>query len=111
MVPLYYRDRDQGKFRTSGYDYCAQAWLNWPVDFVVPMMYEYHPYIIRTLTDQELADQARPERPIQVYPGISRLRYTRDGSVKPKGWVFFDLSLARDVKSPRQENEDLDFGE
>ncbi len=113
VVPLYYRDRDQGKFRTSGYDYCAQAWLNWPVDFVVPMMYEYHPYIIRTLTDQyqELADQARPERPIQVYPGISRLRYTRDGSVKPKGWVFFDLSLARDVKSPRQENEDLDFGE
>lgn len=113
VLPLYYRDRDQGNYRTSGYDYSAQAWLDWPVDFVVPMMYEYHPYIIRTLIEkyQALANSARPDNPISVYPGISRLRYTRDGSVKPKGWVFFDLTLARDVKNPRQEDEDLDFGE
>lgn len=112
VLPLYYRDRDTGKFRTSGYDYASQAWLHWPVDFVVPMMYEYHPYLIRTLIDsfQELANEARPEDPIAVYPGISRLRYTRDGSVKPRGWVFFDLSLARDVKNPQKEQEDLDFG-
>lgn len=112
VLPLYYRDRDSGKFRTSGYDYSAQAWLGWPVDFVVPMMYEYHPYLIRTLTEsyQALANSARPLRPISVYPGISRLRYTRDGSVKSRGWVFFDLTLARDVKNPRKENEDLDFG-
>ena len=112
VLPLYYRDRDTGKFRTSGYDYSSQAWLHWPVDFVVPMMYEYHPYLIRTLVDsyQELANQAKPQDPIAVYPGISRIRYTRDGSVKPRGWVFFDLSLARDIKNPRQEEEDLDFG-
>lgn len=112
VLPLFYRDRDTGKFRTSGYDYAAQAWLHWPVDFVVPMMYEYHPYLIRTLIDdfQALADEARPDDPIAVYPGISRLRYTRDGSVRPRGWVFFDLTLARDIKNPRKETEDLDFG-
>lgn len=112
VLPLYYRDKDNGKFRTSGYDYSAQAWLDWPVDFVVPMMYEYHPYLIRTLVDsyQQLANRARPQNPIQVYPGISRIDYTRNGSVKSRGWVFFDLSLARDVKNPRKEHEDLDFG-
>ena len=112
VLPLYYRDRDNGKFRTSGYDYSAQAWLDWPVDFVVPMMYEYHPYLIRTLIEdyQTLANAANPEDPIEVYPGISRLSYTRNGSVKADGWVFFDLTLARDVKNPRQEAEDLDFG-
>jgi uncharacterized lipoprotein YddW (UPF0748 family) len=112
VLPLYYRDRDDGKFRTSGYDYAAQAWLDWPVDFVVPMMYEYHPYLIRTLIEdyQTLANSANPDDPIGVYPGISRLQYTRNGSVKPRGWVFFDLSLARDVKNPRKEAEDLDFG-
>lgn len=112
VLPLYYRDRDNGKFRTSGYDYSSQAWLDWPVDFVVPMMYEYHPYLIRTLVEsyQQLANRARPQNPIQVYPGISRLDYTRNGSVKSRGWVFFDLTLARDVKNPRKEQEDLDFG-
>ncbi len=112
VLPLYYRDRDTGNFRTSGYDYSAQDWLQWPVDFVVPMMYEYHPYLIRTLVDkyQSMADAARPKNPIAVYPGISRIRYTRDGSVRPRGWVFFDLTLARDVSNPRSEAEDLDFG-
>ena len=112
VLPLYYRDRDEGKFRTSGYDYSAQAWLEWPVDFVIPMMYEYHPYLIRSLVAkyQALADSAKPKNPIAVYPGISRERYTRDGSAGERGWVFFDLSLARDIKNPRQETEDLDFG-
>lgn len=112
VLPLYYRDRDTGKFRTSGYDYSAQAWLDWPVDFVVPMMYEYHPYLIRTLVAeyQRQAFAANPDNPINVYPGISRLSYTRNGSVNAKGWVFFDLTLARDVKNPRREAEDLDFG-
>ena len=112
VLPLYYRDRDNGRFRTSGYDYASQAWLDWPVDFVVPMMYEYHPYLIRTLVEdyQTMANAANPQDPIGVYPGISRIAYTRNGSVKPRGWVFFDLSLARDVKSARQEAEDLDFG-
>lgn len=112
VLPLYYRDRDTGnKFRTSGYDYGAQAWMNWPVDFVVPMMYEYHPYLIRTIIEdyQGKAEAANPSRPIQVYPGISRLAYTRNGSIKARGWVFFDLTLARDVNAP-QETEDLDFG-
>lgn len=112
VLPLYYRDRDNGRFRTNGYDYSAQAWLDWPVDFVVPMMYEYHPYLIRTLVNdyQALANSANPQQPIAVYPGISRLSYTRNGSVDSRGWVFFDLTLARDVKNPRREAEDLDFG-
>ena len=112
VLPLYYRDRDNGKFRTSGYDYSSQAWLDWPVDFVVPMMYEYHPYLIRTLIEeyQTLADSASPQKPIKVYPGISRINYTRNGKINSEGWVFFDLSLARDIKANRREAEDLDFG-
>lgn len=112
VLPLYYRDRDTGnKFRTSGYDYGAQSWLNWPVDFVVPMMYEYHPYLIRTIIEdyQARAQSANPRQPIQVYPGISRIAYTRNGKLNTRGWVFFDLTLARDVNAP-QETEDLDFG-
>lgn len=113
VLPLYYRDRDNGRFRTSGYDYSSQAWMDWPVDFVVPMLYEYHPYLIRTLVKdyQALATAANPGRPILVYPGISRLEYTRNGSVEPsQGWVFFDLTLSRDVKVQARETEDLDFG-
>jgi uncharacterized lipoprotein YddW (UPF0748 family) len=113
VLPLYYRDRDNGRFRTSGYDYSSQAWMDWPVDFVVPMLYEYHPYLIRTLVKdyQALASTANPSRPILVYPGISRLAYTRDGSVGDcQGWVFFDLTLSRDVKVQARETEDLDFG-
>ncbi len=112
VLPLYYRDRDQNRFRSSGYDYSAQAWLDWPVDFVVPMMYEYHPYIIRTLVRdyQKMAKERNERRPIKVFPGISRLAYTRNGGVDSDGWVFFDLSFARDVQFKRQQTEDLDFG-
>lgn len=113
VLPLYYRDRDQGKFLTSGYDYSAQAWLDWPVDFVVPMLYEYHPYLIRSLTKsyQGLATAEKPSRPIRVYPGISRLEYVRKRLVDAdQGWVYFDLSLSRDVNLRAREREDLDFG-
>jgi uncharacterized lipoprotein YddW (UPF0748 family) len=113
VLPLYYRDRDNGRFRTSGYDYSSQAWMDWPVDFVVPMLYEYHPYLIRTLVKdfQAQATAANPSKPILVYPGISRLAYTRDGSVDgSQGWVFFDLTLSRDVNVQARETEDLDFG-
>jgi uncharacterized lipoprotein YddW (UPF0748 family) len=113
VLPLYYRDRDIGRFRTSGYDYSAQAWMEWPVDFVVPMMYEYHPYLIRTLVKsyQAQATAANPENPIAVFPGISHFDYTRNGGVDPsQGWVFFDLTLSRDVNVQARETEDLDFG-
>ncbi len=113
VLPLYYRDRDNGRFRTSGYDYSSQAWIDWPVNFVVPMLYEYHPYLIRTLVKdyQAQATAANPQKPITVYPGISRLKYTRDGSVDhSQGWVFFDLTLSRDVNVQARETEDLDFG-
>lgn len=113
VLPLYYRDRDNGRFRTSGYDYSAQAWLDWPVNFVVPMLYEYHPYLIRTLVKeyQAQASSLNPRKPIQVYPGISRLNYTKNGSVDSSGgWVFFDLTLSRDVNVGARETEDLDFG-
>ena len=113
VLPLYYRDRDNGRFRTSGYDYSSQAWIDWPVDFVVPMLYEYHPYLIRTLVKdyQAQATAANPSRPILVFPGISHFSYTRNGSVdQNQGWVFFDLTLSRDVNVQARETEDLDFG-
>ena len=50
-------------------------------------------------------------RPILVFPGISHFSYTRNGSVdQNQGWVFFDLTLSRDVNVQARETEDLDFG-
>lgn len=112
VLPLYYRDRDEEQFRVSGNDFSSQAWFQWNVDFVVPMMYEYHPYLIRNLvklfTDKQVA--AGNSRPITVYPGVSRMRVARKGIGESPGWVFFDLNLARDVQLKKENTEDLDFG-
>ncbi|MEW6284294.1 MAG: hypothetical protein AB1758_37110, partial [Candidatus Eremiobacterota bacterium] len=74
VLPLYYRDRDNGRFRLSGYDFACQDWYTWKVDFVVPMMYEFHPWVIRTLMRRFVADlESRyGSQTIMVYPGISR---------------------------------------
>lgn len=111
VLPLYYRDRDNGRFRLSGYDFCCQDWMTWKVDFVVPMMYEFHPWIIRNLLRQFASEleQRYGSQTILVYPGVSNWRTAAKGQLDTRAWVFFDLTLARDVKIENQA-EDLDFG-
>ena len=112
VLPLYYRDRDDEKFRVSGNDFSSQAWFQWDVDFVVPMMYEFHPYLIRNLVKLYESKQLEngKQKPITIYPGVSRLRVARKGIGESPGWVFFDLNLARDVQLKKENTEDLDFG-
>lgn len=112
VLPLYYRDRDNGRFRLSGYDFCCQDWMTWKVDFVVPMMYEYNPWIIRNLLHQFTAEleQRYGTQTIQVYPGVSSWKTAARGDLDTRAWVFFDLTLARDIKIETQDPEDLDFG-
>ncbi len=111
VLPLYYRERDNGRRRLSGYDFACQDWYEWKVDFVVPMMYEFNPYVIRTLLTSFAEDQQRRfgRQPIAVYPGISHLQLARSGALAVSDWVFFDLTLARDVKFEKQPVESLDF--
>ncbi|MGE0488562.1 MAG: hypothetical protein AB7S38_05055 [Vulcanimicrobiota bacterium] len=112
VLPLYYRDRDMGtQYRLSGYDYVCQDWQHWKVDFVVPMMYEFHPYLIRNLVKLfETQMQQDPQaRDIKVVPGVSRLQVARNGLGGGQSWVFFDLNLARDVKLEKEQTEDLNF--
>ena len=113
VLPVYYRERDNGRYRLGGYDFSSQDWVGWKVDFVVPMLYEIHPYVIRnllTLFDEEQGRRlGRPA--IQVFPGVSQLRLARSGELASPGFVFFDLNLARDVKiEKKEETEDLNFG-
>jgi uncharacterized lipoprotein YddW (UPF0748 family) len=112
VLPLYYRERDNGRFRLSGYDFACQDWYRWDIDFVVPMMYEFHPYVIRGLMKMWAADmeQLYGRQTIAVYPGVSRWQMARSGLLDVHTWVFFDLTLARDVKI-ENEVEDLNFGE
>ena len=111
VLPLYYRERDNGRRRLSGYDFACQDWYAWKVDFVVPMMYEFNPFVIRSVLRGFTEDQERRHgrQTIAVYPGISHLQLARSGALAVSDWVFFDLTLARDVKFERQPVEDLDF--
>ena len=75
------------------------------------MMYDFNPYIIRSVLREFAEDQERlhGRRTIAVYPGISHLQLARSGALAASDWVFFDLTLARDLKFERQPVEDLDF--
>jgi uncharacterized lipoprotein YddW (UPF0748 family) len=114
VLPTYYRERDNGRYRLGGYDFSAQDWVGWKVDFVVPMLYEMNPYFIRTLLglfqEEQLKRLGQPDR-IAVYPGVSQTRTARKSLPEIAGWVFFDLNLSRDVKLEKKEvTEDLNFG-
>ena len=114
VLPVYYRERDNGRFRLGGYDFASQDWVGWKVDFVVPMLYEMNPYFIRSLLslfqEEELKRLGQSNR-IAVYPGVSQTRTARTALPEIAGWVFFDLSLSRDVKLEKKEaTEDLNFG-
>ncbi|CAN0464555.1 unnamed protein product, partial [Phaeothamnion confervicola] len=39
VLPSYYHERDNGRYRLGGYDFSCQDWVGWKVDFVVPMLY------------------------------------------------------------------------
>jgi uncharacterized lipoprotein YddW (UPF0748 family) len=113
VLPVYYRERDNGRFRLGGYDFSSQDWVSWQVDFVVPMLYELNPYFIRTLlqlfNEEQLKLKGKAD--IAVYPGVSQVRTARKSLPEISGWVFFDLGLSRDVKLEKKEvTEDLNFG-
>lgn len=113
VLPTYYRERDNGRFRLGGYDFSSQDWVSWKVDFVVPMLYELNPYFIRSLLSQFQEEQFKRfgSNPIAVYPGVSKLHTARKSLPEIAGWVFFDLSLSRDVKLEKKEvTEDFNFG-
>lgn len=113
VLPVYYRERDNGRFRLGGYDFSSQDWVGWKVDFVVPMLYELNPYFIRSLLSlfQEEEMKRLGNTNISVYPGVSQVRTARTALPEITGWVFFDLSLSRDVKLEKKEvTEDLNFG-
>ncbi|MFN8606124.1 MAG: hypothetical protein U0931_01240 [Vulcanimicrobiota bacterium] len=114
VLPVYYRERDNGRFRLGGYDFAAQDWVDWKVDFVVPMLYEMNPYFIRALLSlfqEEELKRLGQNNKIAVYPGVSQTRTARTALPEIAGWVFFDLSLSRDVKLEKKEaTEDLNFG-
>lgn len=113
VLPTYYRERDNGRFRLGGYDFSSQDWVGWKVDFVVPMLYELNPYFIRNLLAlfQEEQFKRFGKNPIAVYPGVSKIRTARTALPEIAGWVFFDLSLSRDVKLEKKEvTEDFNFG-
>lgn len=112
VLPAYYRERDNGRFRLCGYDYSAQDWVGWPVDFVVPMLYEMSPNTIRNLVElmSYEQDSRLGRQKIVVYPGVSQQWVGRKGDLESPGWVFFDLKQARDVKLRRKEaSEVLNF--
>lgn len=114
VLPTYYRERDNSRYRLGGYDFSAQDWVGWKVDFVVPMLYEMNPYFIRSLLslfqDEQLKRLGQNDK-IAVYPGVSQTRTARKSLPEIAGWVFFDLNLSRDVKLEKKEvTEDLNFG-
>lgn len=114
VLPIYYRERDNGRFRLGGYDFSSQDWVSWKVDFVVPMLYEMNPYFIRSLLSlfqEEQLKRLGSNNRIAVYPGVSQTRTARKALPEIAGWVFFDLNLSRDVKLEKKEaTEDLNFG-
>ncbi len=112
VLPAYYRERDNGRFRLCGYDFASQDWVSWPVDFVVPMLYEMSAFTIRNLLDQMNSEMETRfgRQSIVIYPGVSRQSLGRRGELETPGWVFFDLKQARDFKVKHKEvSEDLNF--
>ena len=113
VLPSYYYERDNGRYRLGGYDFSCQDWVSWKVDFVVPMLYEMSPSFVRSLL--ELANLEQEKRlggpRIGVIPGVSNIQWQSTGELSSAGRVFFDLKQARDVRLERKEQtEDMNFG-
>lgn len=111
VLPLYYVERGLGSGRVNGYDYSAQDWYRWDVDFVVPMMYGFDAWRIRTLVQryQRESEGLRGDRAPAVVPGVSRLGMARAGLLGNDDYVFFDLSLGLDVRYWKANGEDFQW--
>lgn len=109
VLPLYYVERSDGVDRFNGYDYSAQDWHKWRVDFVVPMMYGFDPWRIRTLVrrfDMEARAAADGHPAPLVVPGVSRLQMAKSGLLGIEDFVFFDLTLGLDIRYEKERDED-----
>lgn len=109
VLPLYYVERSDGVDRFNGYDYSAQDWHKWRVDFVVPMMYGFDPWRIRTLVrrfDIEARAAAGDHPAPLVVPGVSRLQMARSGLLGNEDFIFFDLTLGLDIRYEKERDED-----
>jgi uncharacterized lipoprotein YddW (UPF0748 family) len=113
VLPLYYVERSDGTDRFNGYDYSGQDWHTWNVDFVVPMMYGFDPWRIRTLCrrfSEEVQAEATPDRPAPlVVPGVSKLSMAQSGVLGKDEYVFFDLTLGLDLHYEREHDEDYNW--
>ncbi len=92
------------------HDYSGQDWYRWKVDFVVPMMYGYIPWRIRSMVkkwNNDMAYISGGQTPIKIFPGVSHLQKARSGFLDLDTWVFFDLTLARDVRFERKASDDF----
>jgi uncharacterized lipoprotein YddW (UPF0748 family) len=109
VLPLYYVERSNGRTCFCGYDYAAQDWYRWDIDFVVPMMYGFDPWKIRTLVRRYKLGAADSHPGIAgpyVLPGVSKLRMAQSGLLGNDDWVYFDLSLGLDMKLFKESQED-----
>lgn len=91
-------------------DFAAQDWYQWKVDFVVPMMYSYIPWRIRqqmTKWNNDLYGIYGDAVHVRIFPGVSHMQKAKLGLLDCDTWVFFDLTLARDLRFERKASEDF----
>ncbi|MDQ7824754.1 MAG: family 10 glycosylhydrolase [Candidatus Eremiobacteraeota bacterium] len=91
-------------------DFAGQDWYRWKADFVVPMMYGYIPWRIRSMVGKWYNDLTAiygTKVPVRIFPGVSHLQKAKLGLLDLDTWVFFDLTLARDIRFERKVSEDF----
>jgi uncharacterized lipoprotein YddW (UPF0748 family) len=91
-------------------DFAGQDWYQWKVDFVVPMMYGYIPWRVRSMLKKWHSDLAMlhgDKYTLRIFPGVSHLQKAKLGLLDLDTWVFFDLTLARDVRFERKLSDDV----
>ncbi|MHC9543784.1 MAG: hypothetical protein AB9903_30085 [Vulcanimicrobiota bacterium] len=91
-------------------DFGGQDWYRWNVDFVVPMMYGYIPWRIRQTVKKWINDLTQiygDEVPLRIFPGVSHIQKAKLGLLDRDTWVFFDLTLARDLRFEKKVSEDV----
>ncbi len=90
-------------------DVAAQDWYHWKVDFVSPMMYGYEAWRIRNMMRKwrmNLDNMAGGPSSIEIYPGVSHLQKTLIGRIDSDNWLFFNLSLSRDLRFQKIQSDD-----
>ncbi len=90
--------------------FAGQDWYRWNVDFVVPLMYGYIPWRIRQTVKKWTYDLTQiygEEVSLRIFPGVSHIQKAKLGLLDRDTWVFFDLTLARDLRFERKVSEDM----